>query len=493
MKKILKYYTIFLVVVMSLTSCEDWLDVNTNPNAITDGPGITEKSMLIGVEAEWATTAVQRFVVSGNYFALPDWFLWYSIEASSPCSFDIGANFGNYIWETYSGSLKHAMQLYDKAKANGNNRYQGIAAVITAWHWFYIADLYDQAPLEEAMKGNEYPYPAVATQEEIYAHGNELLDEAIGLLDNPDPGALLPATDDYMLGGDAGKWKRLAYSLKARQAMRLIYAPGKTKTGQADLVLNYLQNGMTSNSDICEWKHLDDLNNASQTYKEWARDYSGKGLTPTNWLVDMMNAFNDPRRYIMFTFAEADPTGFIGLKEGAVVIPGNKPSRYKASFIPKTYPDHIMLYSETQFLKAEAYALKEQWGLAEDAMKEGIRGDMMYKGVPEEDIQTYLSQPTLTMPTEEEAAQELIIGQKYLANVYQTHETYFDFIRTGYPKLDFEYAINNVYNTNTFPRRFPYPLDELEKNPAIAAIGQVGWFEYGTTWDKKEFLWRTEK
>jgi hypothetical protein len=488
MKKIFRYFVILLVSAFMFTSCEKWLDVNTDPNAISDGPAITENIMLIGVEAEWAQTAVIHFPWYGS---LSDWQLWYGIEASTPASFNIAAGFGNDIWGTYAGSLKHAVQLYNKAKSNGNNRYQGIAAVIAAWHWFYIADVYDKAPLEEAMQGGSFFTPDVASQEDIYAHANGLLDEAITLFKTAEAGARVPtATDDYMMGADFAKWTKLAYSLKARQAMRLIYATGKSKTGQADLVLSYLANGMTSNDDVCEWKHLDDLDNASWFYNDWVYDYSGEGQTPTNYLVDMMNSFNDPRRYIMFTFSEENPAGFIGIKEGAVVEPGHKPSRYQASFVVKTYPDQIMLYSETQFLKAEAYALKSQWVNAETAMKAGIIADMEYMGVPSEDITAYLAQPKLTMPTSEEAAQELIIGQKYIANVYETMESYFDFIRTGYPKLDFEYAIENVYNTNTFPRRFPYPLDELEKNPAIAALGQPDWFKMGTSWDKKSFSWR---
>jgi hypothetical protein len=490
MKKIIKYFAILLVTVLSLTSCEDWLDVNTDPNAIVDGPAITENIMLIGVEAEWAATAIVRFPWYGSF---SDWFLWYGIEASTPATFNIAAGFANDIWGTYAGSLKHAVQLYDKAEANGNTYYQGIAAVIAAWHWFYIADVYDKAPLDEAMKGGEFFTPAVADQEDIYAHAEGLLDEAIGFFGAADGGDRVPTgTDDYMLGGDIDKWMKLAYSLKARQAMRLIYAPGKSKTTQADLVLSYLSDGMTTNDDICEWKHLDDLANAGWFYNDWVYDYSGEGQTPTNFLVDMMNSFNDPRRYIMFTFAEADPTGFIGIKEGATVVPGNKPSRYKSSYAVKSYPDHIMVYAETRFLTAEAYVLKGQWALAETAMKAGIRADMEYMGVPEADITTYLAQPSLTMPTNEEAAQELIIGQKYIANIYETNETYFDFIRTGYPDFDFAYAITNVYNTTTFPRRFPYPLDELEKNPSIAALGQPDWFEKGTTWDAKAFSWRTK-
>jgi hypothetical protein len=490
MKKIIKYIALLLLTSLTFISCEDWLDVNTDPNAISNGPAITENIMLIGIEAEWAATSIAHMTEAG---AFADWLLWYGIEASTPASFNIAAGFGNDIWDTYSTSLKHAVQLYDKAKTNGNKGYQGIAAVIAAWHWFYIADVYDKAPLEEAMKGGEFFHPAVASQEEIYAHAISLLDEAITLFADPQKGSMVPTgSDDYMMGADFEKWTRLAYSLKARQAMRLIYAPGKTKTGQADLVLSYLQNGMTSNDDACKWVHLDDLDNASWFYNAWIYDYSGEGQTPTNFLIDMMNSLNDPRRYIMFTFAEADPTGFIGIKEGSTVDPGNRPSRYQSSYVVKTYPDHIMLYSESEFLKAEAYALKGQWSEAETAMKAGITADMEYKGVPSGDITTYLAQPALTMPTNEEAAQEMIIVQKYITNIYYTVESYFDFIRTGYPKLDFEYAINNVYNTNTFPRRFPYPLDEVEKNPSVTALGQPDWFAKGTTWDTKSFPWRTK-
>lgn len=490
MKKILIYFALLFVTTLMFTNCEKWIDVNTDPNAISDGPAITENIMLIGVEAEWASTAVIHFPWYGS---LSDWQLWYGIESSTPASFIISAGFGNDIWGVYAGSLKHAVQLYDKAKANGNNRYQGIAAVIAAWHWFYLADVYDKAPLEEAMKGGEFFHPDVASQEDIYTHANALLDEAITLFAAAEPGPRVPnATADYMMGGNFAKWTKLAYSLKARQAMRLIYATGKTKTGQADLVLSYLTNGMTSNLDVCEWKHLNDLDNASWFYNDWVYDYSGQGQTPTNWLIDLMNSFNDPRRYIMFTFSDDNPTGFIGIKEGAQVLTGHKPSRYKASYVTKTYPDQIMLYSETQFLKAEALALKGQWALAETAMKAGIRADMEYMGVSNADITTYLAQPSLTMPTAEEAAQELIIGQKYIANVYETMESYYDFIRTGYPKLDFGYAIQNVANLNTFPRRFPYPLDEVEKNPAIKALGQPDWMNRGTSWDKKTFSWRTK-
>lgn len=485
MKKRIKYIALIFAISVIFTSCEKWLDVNNDPNNITDGPAITEDIMLIGVEAEWAELAVVQH--DSWYGGFAYWLLWHGIEGSVSGPFDINTSFGNDVWNSYSSSLKHAVQLYDKAKENGNKGYQGIAAVIAAWHWFYIADVYDKAPLGDAMQGLEVLKPTLASQEEIYLHANNLLDEAISLFQASDLGSRIPKSDDdYMLKGDLGKWTKLAYSIKARQAMRLIYVPSTTKVQQADLALTYLQNGMTSNDDLCAWQHIDELANASAVYGWMERAYSGgRGLTPVNQLIDIMNSYNDPRRYVMFTFSEADPTGFVGHREGAVVTPGNIPSHYKSTYLSKSYPDYIMLYSESLFLKAEAYAMKGDWVSSEAAMKDAIRADMEYKNIDANSIDTYLAQSSLDIPTNEEGAQELIIVQKYISNVFATYEAYFDFVRTGYPQFDFDYAIEFVYNTVTFPRRFPYPLSEIEKNPAVAAIGQPDWFAKGTTWDNK--------
>lgn len=482
MKRISVKYPLLLLATMTLImGCSDWMDVDQDPNSIVDGPLITEDVMLIGVEAEWVAMVTEKLE---TWYGFPMWLSWHAIEGSTPATMDINANWGNEVWDSYSTSLKHAVELYDKAKANSNTHYQAIAGIIAAHIWFYIADVYDQAPLEDALKGLDALQPALADQSAIYAHANGLLDEAISLLQAANQGELAPGSDDYMLNGDMAKWTRFAYSLKARQALRLSYAPGMTKTAQADLALGYLAQGMQSNEDNVLWNHLEDLANANPLYRYMTRAYSGGlGLTPGNYLIDMMNGYNDPRRDIMFTNAEVG--GFVGLRAGAVVQPGESPSHYKFTYLSMDYPDHIMTYAETRFLKAEAHALKGEWTLAEAAMKAGSRADMEVIGVSEADIVGYLAQASLTLPTAEEAAQELIMEQKYLSNIFRTNETYFDFIRTGYPQFDFDYMMINVHNTETFPRRFPYPLNELERNPNVTAIGQPDWFVKGTTWDNK--------
>jgi len=482
MKRIFRRYQLLLLATFALLAgCSDWMDVDQDPNSIVDGPLITEDVMLIGVQAEWTAMATTKLE---TWYGFPMWLSWHAIEGSTPATFDVNANWGNEVWESYSISLKHAVELYDKAKANGNTHYQGIAGIIAAHIWFYIADVYDQAPLEDAIKGLDALQPTLAQQSDIYAHAHGLLDEAIGLLQAGNQGELSPGLDDYMLGGDTEKWVRFAHSLKARQALRLTYAPGMDKVAQADLALAHLAQGMQSNDDNVLWEHLEDLANANLVFDYMNRAYSGGlGLTPGNYLIDMMNAFNDPRREIMFT--EAEVGGYEGLQAGAVVQPGQKPSHYRFTYLSMSYPDHIMTYAETRFLQAEAHALKGEWALAEAAMKAGARADMEYIGVDPAAIDAYLAQAALTLPANEEGAQELIMEQKYLSNVFRTNETYFDFIRTGYPTFDFGYMIINVHNTVTFPRRFPYPLNELERNPNVSAVGQPDWFAKGPTWDNQ--------
>ena len=477
----IKRYAVLVLIMTVLFSCESWIDVDQDPNNLVDGPLITEDIMLIGIEAEWAALATERFETWAGF---PQWMSWHAIEGSVPANFNIDANYGNAVWNSYSNSLKHAVELYGKAEENGNTHYQGVAGIIAAFHWFYLADVYDQAPLEDAMQGLDALQPSLVSQSALYARANSLLDEAITLLGAPNQGDRVPGTDDYLLNGEMNKWIRYAYSLKARQALRLSYDPSTSKTAQADLALSFLQNGMTSNDDNVMWRHLEELSNANPLWEYMNRAYSGGlGLTPGNFLIDLMNSYNDPRRPIMFTFSEEFPDGFVGLRAGEVVQPGKTPSHWRFTYLSMSYPAQIMMYGETEFIKAEAYAFKGQWALAEEAMKAGITADMKFVGVDPVDIDSYLAQASLTMPTNEEDAQRLIIEQKYMANLFRTNETYFDWIRTGYPLFDFDYMLENVFNTETFPRRFPYPLNEVERNPNVS--GQPDWFAKGTTWDNK--------
>jgi len=478
MKNIIKYIIVSLVSVLLFTGCEEWLDVNTDPNAIVDSPAITEDIYLIGVESEW----VQKISDSWYWWGggIRDWTCYYSIQQSTPATFIISPGHMSHQWNCYSGSLKHAVALYDKATENGNNHYKGIAGIIAAWHWFMLADFYDEAPLEQAMKGNEYPYPEYASQAELYNHANGLLNEAVTLLSGA-AGDKEVGNDDYMFGGDISKWIKAAYAIKARQALRLSYATGTSPTAQADLALAALTNAMTSNDDNLIWQHSTEAGYWSWVYDDMLFDYSADGMTPNIFLVDLMNYFNDPRRYVMFS--EAEQGGFKGLVGGDTYPAGDTPSRFRWDYATPDFPDHVITYHECKFIEAEAYALKSDYTNCQTALDAAITADMTWEGVPADSITAYLAQPELDVPTNVEDAQKLVIEQKYIANVFETRTMYFDWIRTGYPVIDFEYAILNVDNTETFPRRLLYPQEEFDKNENVPPLPNV--FDKGTSWDNK--------
>ncbi|RYG52836.1 MAG: SusD/RagB family nutrient-binding outer membrane lipoprotein, partial [Chitinophagaceae bacterium] len=60
----------------------------------------------------------------------------------------------------------------------------------------------------------------------MYIQIQSLLDE--GIADIGRNTGLTPASDDYIYAGDMTKWRKLAYTLKARYYLHLSKAPGNT-------------------------------------------------------------------------------------------------------------------------------------------------------------------------------------------------------------------------------------------------------------------------
>ena len=147
-------------------------------------------------------------------------------------------------------------------------------------------------------------------------------------------------------------------------------------------------------------------------------------------------------------------------------------------------PETMMTYAECLFLKAEAYVLLGNFSDAETAFKAGVTANMTAKGVASEDITTYLAQ--FTFPQNEEAAQELVITEKWVAAYLTTPEPHFDWIRTGYPKLVFTDAHLDCANTTTMPRRLLYPQDAVDRNPNTPSNSGLNVFaKGGIFWDAK--------
>tara|TARA_B110000037_G_scaffold111598_1_gene128740 strand:+ start:3356 stop:4798 length:1443 start_codon:yes stop_codon:yes gene_type:complete len=461
------YISICICALFTLGSCDDeFLSVNDNPG-IPSADNMSEILMLPGIEAQWSYEGIGNNSKLSLYHLGQRTLMLRDPENEINGFMSPGGH--DLAWSRiYQGALANARRLVNMAEMNGNSAYKGIGQLIEAVHWALIVDNYNDAPYTEALQYPDNITPIFDKGEDIYVGIQGLVDQAITNLQSP-KNEVLPGSEDLIFKGNLDKWLKLAYSLKARYAMRLTYAPGYTKTGQADIVLAALNNGMESNDDDALLPHSSADNELNYYYQNIIDMSLENRMVPAYLIIEEMNALDDPRRAKLFDLSNfGDYRGYIN--DGPNPTDMMDYSLVSLSYLRADRPTVYMDYAEVSFLKAEAYVLKGEWVNAEMALKDGIRADMEDLGVEEGDITTYLA--GISMPADEESGQALVMLQKWMANYVENYEIRYDFLRTGYPAFDFVTNNPNVVvgAENTIPQRLAYPASDIDKNPNFPEI-----------------------
>jgi len=241
---IYKYLIALLFIVgVICSSCDEFLDVNEPPGS-PGSEAITEAVVLPTALAQWYGDNKNQMDM-GRYYVLQN-----SQETYSYGGWALEVNYlVTYAqWNIFGNTLKNAIDVRRLAIENGNPNYQGIAEALMAWSWQNLTDYFGEVPYTEAFAFPEIIHPQYDNQELIVGEVVKLLDSAIkNLSDNS--AQTKPSTDDLVNQGDIAQWLKFAYGLKARYAMRLSYAPGLTKAGQAQIAISALANSLSSNDD----------------------------------------------------------------------------------------------------------------------------------------------------------------------------------------------------------------------------------------------------
>ncbi len=140
-----------------------------------------------------------------------------------------------------------------------------------------------------------------------------------------------------------------------------------------------------------------------------------------------------------------------------------KVSRFSQLFRQNAHPllkATIMNSDEVQFILAEAAVKGYVNGNADTYYREGISLSMDRWGVSGSHITTYLAQPAITLPGNDDGKLVKIADQKWLALFTVAAETYLDIRRTQLPNI----FNNGLLATYPFPLRFIYPGAELGQN-----------------------------
>jgi hypothetical protein len=445
MKKYLYSFTILPLMILLAACTKDFLespDVMEDPNRASN---VSEDQLFNAIQAK------AFFKLEGNINRVTN--IWMQAIAGTDRQMgDLGEysytdqETGDDMDDMYSdGGLIDIRELRRRTGEAGNRVFAGIAKFYEALLMGTAASLWGDLPYSEAISDIETP--RLDSQASIYAALQSLLDEAIEDFESGELGSL-PASpaNDVNYAGDAAKWLRAAYSLKARLYMHW----AETDAANYGLALAAAEQGIASYEDNFRSIHTTELNEEWGYYTFYMqRDAYIRGGAH---LIDLLKQREDPRLEIYF---DPDDSGnYVGAAPGE-----RNPDVSNMSEDEFLRPDHsqdMLSWEETMLIIAECAHHAGDEAKAVARLNETRRGVEARWGM-DEGVLGDASGLT------GDALLEKIMEEKYIALFLNT-EIYNDWKRTNLPVL---VPAGGGDPLIKIPRRLYYSPDERNANPNI--------------------------
>jgi len=299
MKKIL--YISFIALFLGLYSCSDWLDVNTDPDN-PNSESATANNRLPWIQNyfgyAWGTAGMRVCTIGGLLTQTSPTSANGLLAAWDPAQSSCTTIYQNW----YIGAAVNIDPMIKKATEEGAWYYVGAGYCIKAMGTMMMLDLHGELPVNEAFTFK--PNPAYDDGKVMYYAAMEYLDKAIENFSKPnqEPGATAFDKSDIWNSGDAAKWLKLCYGLKARY---LLHLSKKSDLFKPDEILAAIAKAPLSNSDNTVMKHYnvagDETNftvaDPYQTNEFWNCVAYGATQRATRFYVDLFkqNGVTDPR------------------------------------------------------------------------------------------------------------------------------------------------------------------------------------------------------
>lgn len=464
MKTIIKYVkTILLLGLVLNTSCSDFGDINDNPNSPTT-PQAAEivSNTIYQLGNQTAQYGFEYNAALMQYHGKPDfnYIDQYRIEAN------------NAVWTGNYSLLGGLNDVLNNSKTNPSMK--AVTKILKAIIGAELTDLYGPVPFFEA--GNKYNLtPKYNQQQDIYTNTNGVLDllkQAVQTLSTSSSAI----SGDIMFNGEKAQWIKFANVLRLKYLMRIsnVYPSAGTK------IKAIVDSGQifSSNTDNAVLPYLSEPNN---WFLSTARDGDFGLYKITTTMLDLLQSKNDPR--IAFFYTPNDKGNYLPITPGSDDRTTSFTGLSKNMRAPNILNMVYATYFEQEFILAEA-ALNNfiDASTAKKHYDNATKAAFAFRGV---------EMPTDYLTTSSKGAWngtlENLITQKYIANCMVGYEAWFDYRRTGFPKLT--PALNNI-NSNLIPVRFQYPSEEIFTNE-INNTEALSWLTAGNDynskswWDKK--------
>lgn len=460
-----KSRTLVLAGFLSLVAgCDDFLDVNTNPNA----PETVAANLYLPPMLHWMVSGQQwdgRF--SGRY--TQEWYRVTTFLSSwDRMGYDPSNDNGGQQWrDVYWSFGQNLVDMMNIARTEQRWDLLGVGYILKAWGWQQLTDLHGEIIVREAIDQSKFSF-SYDSQEFVYEEVRRLLDSAIVLLERTD-GAVdqaYLARGDKIYNGDRAKWTKFAYGLLA---INLNHYSNKASY-DPDAVIDAVDNSFASKADDPLLTHP---NTQNDDINFWGRSRGNLVSTvvlnarQTEFVVSLMDGtvfggVVDPR---MSRMLSPSPDGqYRGLDINVVGFgaltasqqpnnlhgyPGTgglqQPGRYLFDDKAKM---PAMTYAQLQFIKAEAALRAGDPVRALDAYTKGVSSHIDFVNDRNNDNNqtpteitpaekaAFLANPAI-VPTAANLTLTHIMVQKYIAQWGWGHnELWMDMRRYHYTDLD---------------------------------------------------------
>lgn len=464
-----KYKYVILALVFSLVSCDDYLDINDNPNNPTDAP-------LAGLMVNSTYESSQNTFRMGNittnyvqYLASPN-------EASASDVMEPVSYSGT--WSALYNVMTDINDLIIKAQNEEANHYEGIGQILMAYNLALAVDAWGDVPYSEGFNFVTVT-PSYDDDAQLYSEILSLLDSGIANLSMETTASV--GGDDFIYNGNPDQWMKFAYMLKAR------YLNHYSETGNYDptAVLSALENGFESNDDDAQMEYFVEsinpwadvaIDNANLFLGGWISEQFIESMDGTIYGVE------DPRLPLMV--GATDEGEYIGTVNGAGR--GDAPEQGARSvleegdfYTTRQGPVLIATYAEQKFIEAEA-AFGLDKARSYQAYLDGIRAHMTKIGVESSEVEAYINNPEVSMGVDNFTIDD-IFKEKWVA-LFLNPEAWVDARRYDYNYEDFDLPENlNPDLNGMFLRRLAYPDSEVSRNgnnvPDVTLLDPVFWDE----------------
>ncbi len=473
-----------LLLVMSIVSCDDYLDINDDPNNPSSVPATLT---LPAAQMTIATTLSSDYAVLGGIWAQH----WTQSHVASQYRdedrYDLTLLDYQTPWsELYAGALIDLRKIEAEAVSTGNWNLNLQAVCLTAFTYQLLVDWYSDVPYAQSLQGEGgVVAPQYQAGSEIYADLVVRLDAALAQDFSGD--GVTQISSDFVFGSlseadQIAAWTQFANTLKLKLWLR------QTKVNNAaagTAISTLLTNGnfLTQDAKVDVFTDLPDKSNP--LYESNARQLNVKtNLRGSRTFISWLQENNDPRLDAYFT---PGTTGHFGLWQGwfdapTTVVAEQQPD---VAILSPTQPVYFFSADEVMFMVAEANA---RYGSASEAQafyEAGTNAACERVGtdcsamVAAGGIYEY---PNGSLQENIKA----IITQKWASLVYRGYEAFWDHNRTGVPAIsstpiidptnppavvpgEFTWSVGGKTAAGVFPKRLIYPESERNTNQNIPA------------------------